>query len=551
MKLPAINPLYIPSNSTSVSVSEGQKISADKMEEIRKTVVDDQSALSDVPADITPFTVELSIPESKPSYVQHQGVVRYTPGGQLEREGKGSEWRLDALAHGLDYQNSNRTFSPGSILSNLTALNVSSGSYYDASRSYVGSVRVDEAGQPIKPGFNSFSDANTTATFSLDIETRDGDKVSIEIETEEGFGNFLRFNGTSFSLDIDGELDEDELEAIQALAVELSNASGAFYNGRGMVQLNGLQSFDREELAGFDLALNGELPSKGATFHFDIDEQSGEQTLEASQMGLKYNITLELNNRLVSENVHQDLDSNEQFLAYLKTIDSASRAYKAAGVSPRDIATFFKDGFSTAFQLYPDSSQEAGEPSPLEGNVSPQQAALAQSALSGLADFQADFFAVGRDGISPNPEKPSERSFMSLEMEQETKIRGSHAPYGGPVKVEQYSHYEADIRQHKPLPGLEQVDFENKNYQYETLKQQETLVRSLDIDKEGRLDSGSVAHTYDKVETEKEYREGRLEKDLMSKEQQATLLASTDLEALQQDKVNRQLGMYKIIDSLS
>ena len=99
--------------------------------------------------------------------------------------------------------------------------------------------------------------------------------------------------------------------------------------------------------------------------------------------------------------------------------------------------------------------------------------------------------------------------------------------------------------------NISSVDFKNENYQYETLKEQETLVRSINVDKNGILNSGIVAHTHEKTETEKVYREGRLEKDDINKEQQAVLLSSTDLDVLQKDKADRQLGVYKIIDSIS
>ncbi len=112
-----------------------------------------------------------------------------------------------------------------------------------------------------------------SSSFSLSLTTQDGDQVSIEISRlkESNFSGSLAQNGTensfelnqkqssssSFSLNIIGELDDDELAAIDALLQNVDAIANNFYSGH-LDQAFNLASeleIDRDELSSLNLQL--------------------------------------------------------------------------------------------------------------------------------------------------------------------------------------------------------------------------------------------------------------------------------------------------------
>ena len=112
-----------------------------------------------------------------------------------------------------------------------------------------------------------------SSSFSLSLTTQDGDQVSIEISrfNESSFSGSLARNGadnsfeihqqqsssSSFSLNVIGELDDDELAAIDELLKNVDAIANDFYSGR-LDQAFNLASeleIDREELSSLNLQL--------------------------------------------------------------------------------------------------------------------------------------------------------------------------------------------------------------------------------------------------------------------------------------------------------
>lgn len=499
------------------------------------------------PVELPSVTVEISTAPIKvePKIEFESGVLRYTPEGDPEYL-----HRNELLAAELEAQANRKEFNPTSYLANITELDLSKGSYKDGVRNYAGFLPYDMEGNRLTADYKGFDKAPVVASFSLDIETKDGDKVTITINKEDGGtrfagGSFAGIKGSSFEFDFEGDLDEDELESIQNLAMDLSQSAGAFFNGQGMAQLNGLESFDKNELSSFDLSLNSQFyhgENSEAEFHFEIDKHSGNQTLEASQFGLEYSITVDKNNQLVDKEANQSL----QFQSYLAMIDHMAESYQMPELRTSQVASFFKDGFSTALGFTLGEDYESREDD--DTTLNDRQLNVAQSTLSGLPDFEASFF--GTRDIMPNLEKPTERSFMSLEIQQETSVQKGLNNKGRYAEITQASTYELDVRQHKALPGLDMVDFKNQTYRYETMKEEGALLRSINVQDDGKVNSGKVTHAQSKEETMVEYQNGDVTDQKESKEQFAQSLDTTELDVLKDDKLNRQLGLYKTIDTL-
>lgn len=123
-------------------------------------------------------------------------------------------------------------------------------------------------------GHYSYGQLNS---FSFELETADGDKVTINVSTEDayvaeyragsvdngdGFGGFEAFgdnafSGSRFQLAIDGELDDDELAAIQTLLVQVEDLSINFFQGDVESAYNQALDlgYNRDEIVGFSLNL--------------------------------------------------------------------------------------------------------------------------------------------------------------------------------------------------------------------------------------------------------------------------------------------------------
>lgn len=112
-----------------------------------------------------------------------------------------------------------------------------------------------------------------SASFSLSLTTRDGDQVTIEIarSSRSNFSSSLGRNGansslaisqqrsssSSFRLDVIGELDDDELAAIDELLQNVDAIASDFYAGRldQAFDLASQLEIDREELSSLNLQL--------------------------------------------------------------------------------------------------------------------------------------------------------------------------------------------------------------------------------------------------------------------------------------------------------
>ncbi len=546
---------------SSVDVRHSRQGLADSIKALRQAQPETNTLPSgDQQVSLSPHTFKVEAVEAEVQkasrYQAREGTVTYRADPE-----KDTYTRSELLTAELRNQAETERFSASALMGNLWDLDLSQGSYYDAARHYSGYSKVDEQGQVAELNYSDLGrKQQVTASFSLDIETKDGDKVTIQIDQEKGFANTFNFTGSSFSFKVDGSLDDEELEAIQALAMELSGSTDAFFNGRGTAKLGGLNSFDRSELSGFDLSVSSDKQSSSAEFSFRVDEHSGNQTLSAQQAGMKYEYTVDTDNRLVSS----DYLHNAQMQNYLSLIESTANAYQLDGVSKREASAFLTDGFLSAMNIGQpgEAPSEAVKPggerkdtdAPQHNSVqpidamNPQQLETAKSLVSGLPDFEASIF--GTNDITPNPENPAERSFMSLEMQQKTHQQGSYGRDGELMKVTQSSSYEKDIRQHKPLDHLTMVDFKDQNYRYETLKEEGSLERSFTMDVLGNVTSGRVAHSESKEQTTKTYEMGELVDEQQKASAAAEVMVTASQDALKSDVVNRQLGTYSLVGKL-
>ena len=116
----------------------------------------------------------------------------------------------------------------------------------------------------VSPTYSQVSAAQGRS-FSFELETRDGDKVTINARSLEGFSRSQSTGGAGFAasferefaLGIEGELDEGELKAINDLLKDVNSLSEDFYSGDMQKALEKALSlgYDSSEIGSFSINL--------------------------------------------------------------------------------------------------------------------------------------------------------------------------------------------------------------------------------------------------------------------------------------------------------
>ena len=131
---------------------------------------------------------------------------------------------------------------------------------------------------------------------SLQIKTRDGDLVTININKSEGYSasqsayqdNNSRINSSELSYNqsqglqftVEGDLDKDELKAINNLVGEVKGLSDNFFNGDTQAALNHATDigFDSSEIAGFTFNMSHSQTSTATQAYAEVRELNNPQS---------------------------------------------------------------------------------------------------------------------------------------------------------------------------------------------------------------------------------------------------------------------------------
>jgi hypothetical protein len=202
--------------------------------------------------------------------------------------------------------------------------------------------RVTEGVEALRNGINGVETAPTNVnqlslvgehsdskSFSLELTTQDGDRVSIDISRSSQFGFASSFqtgadssslslsqqssSSSSFSLNVTGDLDEGEMAAINQLLQDVDQIAGEFFQGNLDEAFNQALALniDREELS----SLNLQLQKTTTTSAIAAYESTAKSDLEAPQAQTASAIS-ELNNLL--DNIQNILQEAKLFTEPLK-----------------------------------------------------------------------------------------------------------------------------------------------------------------------------------------------------------------------------------------
>jgi len=127
---------------------------------------------------------------------------------------------------------------------------------------------------------SNYSSAASSNTFSLEVQTRDGDTVTVYYEqnnameeySSNGRYSFSAMQDQAFSFSVDGELDDGEMEALNGLFEQVESLSNQFFAGNMGAAIKEAMDlgYDSSELASFSL---------------DLSQSSAVQTTSAYQSG--------------------------------------------------------------------------------------------------------------------------------------------------------------------------------------------------------------------------------------------------------------------------
>jgi hypothetical protein len=138
-------------------------------------------------------------------------------------------------------------------------------------------------------------------SFSLQVTTRDGDVATIHLDSSVSTSRSLHYGetGDGFSLTqegstlrnrelgfrVEGELDEEEMQAIRELVAGAERISNRFYAGDVEKALDkALQlGFDTDEIAGYSLDLNQRIESRATVAYREVMELAGEEDASPSR----------------------------------------------------------------------------------------------------------------------------------------------------------------------------------------------------------------------------------------------------------------------------
>lgn len=151
----------------------------------------------------------------------------------------------------------------------------------------------DDAPQSAAPTGFTLAGTRSSQSLALEVVTRDGDKVTVNFRQKEG-GISLTTPGMSlttsafssrFDMQIDGNLDEGELNALQTLFDDVSKLSETFYGGDlGAALEEAMQlGFDGNELASMSLELRQRSFSSVSRAYGESGPSLPTQRLESQQ----------------------------------------------------------------------------------------------------------------------------------------------------------------------------------------------------------------------------------------------------------------------------
>ncbi|MFC4622215.1 hypothetical protein ACFO3A_08305 [Comamonas nitrativorans] len=324
------------------------------------------------------------------------------------------------------------------------------------------------------------------ATASLEITTRSGQKVQLQIAVNSGKGLHVEIQSS-------GPLSATEREALAALSEGLDRAlAGLGQEGGPQIDLSGLMDYDRKAFAGLNLSVS--VPEGSNTrlqaLHLRLDDQRQSLELKTDMGG---NIAINLNPATAlasADPAHKQAALNQ----HLQNIHAAAQRSHADA----DLVALFTSSFAQMHGLPASAAPQALMPAALGAQVAPL--------LSGLADFEAsfsgDFQRTNRWGAV------TEQGHTDYQISQRTDSR--YRADTGSLALEQTVHTALDGHIAKALLPDGMLDMQNGNYELHTLRDRQTT-RTRIAAEDGLLTQAEQTHDAQQLLTVQKFVENHLQ----------------------------------------
>ncbi len=317
----------------------------------------------------------------------------------------------------------------------------------------------------------------------LSIETKEGDVLNIEITADSGELDKEFANRLVYKFDVQGDLNGQEVAALGQLLPELMGDAAEFFQSpNGLVQLDSLQSVNRNQIQAVDIDLSTKNSRLDANYAFD--EASNMHSLDVNQNNYRYHVEVSGDALFLSG----DIENNADIKQYLELIDGVMEDHYGAGYLSK--SSFFSTGLvslmSIATQPEETSSNRHSDDKDSDSRLQrqafdvllPKAQVAVKRMFSGLPDFRAEF---NSPVSSPNPKNSGELDLLNIGLSQKTGITNEGTSAGLLTHIKQDIDVDIDSRKHSRLPGRLQVDFEKGDYVYEVKKLHYKEQRSLDV----------------------------------------------------------------------
>ncbi len=348
-------------------------------------------------------------------------------------------------------------FTPSNLLSKVGALSRETTEYRNEVRKFY--VPYNTAVEKFEPDFSKISGTREESVF-LTIKTKEGDSIQIQFSRNTSGRETAQLE---FSFTVDGELSEQEQNALEKLAAKLGEMGDEFFR-TDTAELRGLKDIDTDTIHYFKLTLQRPDPENDTyvehTYEFTVDEVAQTQHLVAEDVrGYEVDIKTQLQTLAIENTLEREL-----LQQYIDLIRRSADESDTPNASKRFMMDAFESLFSEFIAVGPTQKEQ-------DPDIGKAESALA-AFDSGLPDFKATF----RSPVLHNPGFYVQAAAMVLTLEQETRTEQN----GDNLLVKQETRYELS-NSHFEFSPKAYLDDLGGNYTYTTEHEEGSTSRVLSM----------------------------------------------------------------------
>ncbi|MEN0037845.1 MAG: hypothetical protein AAGC78_12300 [Cellvibrio sp.] len=405
------------------------------------------------PANNPAVIVAISRPIDPPAVYQEPTTVS-TYVRETGYKGAAASAASQAMVHSLNQVAEKKTkFTVSSLFGQIGALSRETSEYRNEARQFQVPAKV--AIEKFTPDFGNSSGSRLESAF-LNIRTRDGDSIKIQLSRVSNGGQ-----GLEFSFVVDGKLSEQEQKAIGALAEKLGVMGDEFFR-TDTTELRGIKDIDTDVISHFSFKLERPDPKTDSyvshSYDFNFDEVAQTQSLNATDVeGYSVDVSMQLQTMVKGNNAE-----SEVLKQYLDLINRAGEDGKSPNASKR----FMLDAFESMFSSFLSVTSEQ-----LDKSTNRTDTTL-MAFDSGLPDFKAAF----RSPVYHNPGNRGQVESMMLTLEQKTTVEKN----GENKLIKQESSYDFSNSYFQGYPG-KLLEHLGGNYTYVTEHKTGSVSRMLSM----------------------------------------------------------------------